>query len=603
MWKFRKLTEGELERHPHEAEFFNVGDIDKAASLVREVIQNSLDAKLPAQDNIRVRFTFGKHDKKDNDYHYSNLIPHVESCGLLPQYYASPEPIQFLTVEDFGTTGLDGPVSREEFKNGEGGNYYNFWWCEGKSQKAGHSAGRWGLGKISFHVASELRSFWGLTIRQDDNRELLLGKSLLITHHLDGAIFDYYGHFAGEGYNPIEDKNMTQQFRNTFAITRADQPGLSIVIPMPSPEINSSTIIRSVIIHYFFPIIKGMLIVEVNDGSSTITLDSSSLRDIAQQQDWTNSAWADRPVDSLMEFLGDAVTLPKEEINTLQTSAGSLKIREETFGGHLNELRNRFTENKLVCVKLPVKILHKDKPASCSYFEVYLKRDEALSRPDEFYVRGGITISEIKKLGNRKVRALLSAQDEAVCAFLGDCESPAHTDWKERTEKFQEKYHAATGTLRFIKSSMADIVRILDQPPPGIERDLLRDVFFIPEDVEEEIDVPKPPKKIEGKKIQKFEAVQIPGGFRIALSVKGTILPIQALVRVAYDIRGGNPFSNYHPMDFQLTDKNISIVINGGNIDQVTQNQIIANVTQDDFELRVTGFDERRDLIADVREV
>lgn len=603
MWKFRKLTEGEPERDPHEAEFFNVGDIDKAASLVREVIQNSLDAKLPAQDNVRVRFTFSKHDKNENDIYYSNLIPHVGSCGLLPQDYVSSHPIPYLTVEDFGTTGLDGPVSREEFKDVDGGNYYSFWWCEGKSQKAGHSAGRWGLGKISFHVASDLRSFWGLTIRQDDRRELLLGKSFLITHHLNGAIFDYSGYFTGEGYSPIEDNNMIQQFRSKFAVTRSDESGLSIVIPMPSPEINSSSIIRSVIIHYFFPIIKGVLVVEVNDGSSTITLNSSNLRDIAQQQDWTNSAWANRPVDSLMEFLEDVATLPEGEAITLQTSAGNLKMREEIFGEQLNELRNRFTENKLVCVRMPVKILPKDKPASDSSFEVYLKKDEALSRPEEFYVRGGITISEIKKMGNRKVRALLSAQDEDVCTFLGDCESPAHTDWKERTEKFQEKYHAATGTLRFIKSSMADIVRILDQPLPGIERDLLRDIFFIPEGIEEEPDVPKPPKKVEGTKPQKLEAVQISGGFRVALSVKGISLPIQASVRVAYDIRGGNPFSNYHPMDFQLTDNNINIVVNGGNIGQVTQNQIIANVTQDDFELRVTGFDERRDLIADVREV
>ena len=123
MWKFRKLTEGEPERDPHEAEFFNVGDIDKAASLVREVIQNSLDAKLPAQDNVRVRFTFSKHDENENDSHYSNLIPHVGSCGLLPQDYVSSHPIPFLTVEDFGTTGLDGPVSREEFKDVDGGVY------------------------------------------------------------------------------------------------------------------------------------------------------------------------------------------------------------------------------------------------------------------------------------------------------------------------------------------------------------------------------------------------------------------------------------------------------------------------------------------------
>lgn len=603
MWKFRQLTEGELERHPHEAEFFNVGDIDKAASLVREIIQNSLDAKSPGIESVRMLFTFGNHDKADVDNYYSGLIPHVESSGLLPQYYGESGNISFLTIEDFGTTGLDGPVKREEIKDGGVSNYYNFWWCEGKSQKAGQSAGRWGLGKTAFHVASDLRSFWGLTVRQDDGRGLLLGKSLLITHQLNGGFFDYYGYFAGGGYNPIENHDVLQDFHNKFALTRNGEPGLSLVIPMPSAEINRSAIIRSIIIHYFFPIIKGMLIVEVTDGVSTSTLNASTLRDIAQNQDWTNSAWEDRPVDTLIEFLEDAVTTPEVDMMTLQMPSGSLKIKEDVFGDRLNEFRDRFTENRLLCIRVPAKIYPKEKPVAESNFEVYLKKDETLSRPEEFYVRAGITISEIRRLGNRKVRALLSAQDEAVCAFLGDCESPAHTDWKERTEKFQEKYHTATGTLRFIKSSMADIVRILDQPPPGLERDLLRDIFFIPEGVEEELDVPKPPKKIKRTKPQNFEAIQIPGGFRIALAVEGITLPIQALVRAAYDIRGGNPFSNYHPMDFQLSDENISITVNGGNISQVTQNQIVADVTQDDFGLRVTGFDEHRDLIVDVREV
>jgi len=192
MWKFRKLTEGELERHPRETEFFNVGEIDKSAALVREIIQNSLDARLSEKDLVRVRFAFGKHPKSDGEVYYSELIPHVESCSLLPPEYVTESEISFLTVEDFGTTGLDGPVKRDEVK-GASGNYYNFWWCEGKSQKTGVSAGRWGLGKTAFHVASALRSFWGLTVRYNDNRELLLGKSLLKTHLYNGGMYDYYG--------------------------------------------------------------------------------------------------------------------------------------------------------------------------------------------------------------------------------------------------------------------------------------------------------------------------------------------------------------------------------------------------------------------------
>ena len=605
MWKFRPLTEGELERSPHEAEFFNVGDIDKAASLTREIIQNSLDARMPGHDSVHVRFIFGRHKKLDGDIYYDGLIPHIESCNLLPKRYLTEDNISFLTIEDFKTSGLNGPITRDEVKGGEGGNYYNFWWCEGKSQKAGTSAGRWGLGKIAFHVASDLRSFWGLTVRQNDRREVLLGKSLLKSHFYNGAMFDYYGYFAGDAYTPIEKRDILEEFHNKFALTRNGEPGLSIVIPMPSPEISCDAIIRSVIIHYFFPIMRGMLVVEVIDTGTAVLLNGSTLREIARNQDWRNSAWEDRAVDSLMEFLEDAVKMPEANIISLQMPVGTPRIREELFGNQLSEARKRFSENELVYIRVPVKIHPQGRPETDSYFEVLLRRDDSLSRPDEFYVRAGITISEIRKLGNRRVRALLSAHDEAVCTFLGDCESPAHTDWKERTEGFQEKYHGAMRTLRFIKSSMADILRILDQPPPGIERDFLRDVFFIPEDVEQlkPDDVTPSPPPPPPPAPRKFEIGRIAGGFRVTLSDKAVTLPLQVRVTVAYDIRRGNPFSHYHPMDFQLTSDVITKAVNGGTITETGNNHLQVTVNQHDFELRVTGFDQRRDLIVDIREV
>jgi len=241
-----------------------------------------------------------------------------------------------------------------------------------------------------------------------------------------------------------------------------------------------------------------------------------------------------------------------------------------------------------------------------SYFDVYLQKDETLSRSEEFYIRGGITIPEIKRLGSQKVRALLSAQDETICTFLGDCEPPAHTDWKERTEQFQEKYHAASATLRFIKSSLAEIVNILDQPPPGLERDFLQDIFFIPESIEEakkeKPETPKPPKELPPPKLQIFKASPIPSGFGVVLSDKEVNLPVQAFIRMAYDIRRDNPFSNYHPMDFDLTNGTIKIAVTGGSIIDKGQNHIRVSVNEDKFELHVTGFDKHRDLIVDIRE-
>jgi|GEM_PF-2725597 len=44
-WNFRELGPGEPERLPRQSEFFVGRDLDVPGSLVREIIQNSLDAR------------------------------------------------------------------------------------------------------------------------------------------------------------------------------------------------------------------------------------------------------------------------------------------------------------------------------------------------------------------------------------------------------------------------------------------------------------------------------------------------------------------------------------------------------------------------------
>lgn len=150
---------------------------------------------------------------------------------------------------------------------------------------------------------------------------------------------------------------------------------------------------------------------------------------------------------------------------------------------------------------------------------------------------------------------------------------------------------------------MQAIVGILDQPPPGLERNFLRDIFFIPESVEEEGPVVKPPPPPPPPQPQIFDVSRILGGFRVTLSNEEVNLPTQAFIRIAYDIRRGNPFSNYHPMDFDLTNQTLNINnVVGGDVMALGQNHLRVSVREDNFEIQVTGFDTHRDLIVDVRE-
>ncbi len=608
MWNFRKLGEGEPERSPHEAEFFNVGDLDWSAAVVRESIQNSLDAKLPSAKNVLVRFSLKSEPLSKFTEYYSELVPHVRSCGFDFNPETKTE-FKYLVIEDFGTTGLDGPITRTGLKNRGKSNYYNFWWREGISLKEGRDAGRWGLGKTVFFISSELRSFWGYTIRNNDNRELLLGKALLKSHPLDDNQYDYYAYFSVEDNQPIESQDFIPEFKSRFGITRNNEPGLSIIIPYPVDDISTNTLIRAVIQHYFYPVIKGTLTVEIKDNSHSFTIDNNSIFELAGKQSWKETSWEHHSVESILFFIYNSVKTETNNFLKLNSYDGTPKISESLFGDCLEYARKRFNENNLVALHIPVKIESSDGPIQESYFQVFIQKNEDLFRPEEFYIRSGILISEIKMVrGN--VRALLTAEDEPVAKFLGDSESPAHTDWKERTESFKQKYKLATYTLRFIRSSMRDLIKILDIPAPGIDKDFLKEIFNIPTEVGDTLGELPPDEFIHVPAIKEdpFNIQKITGGFTVSVHKKEHFKPTTAHLEVAYNAKRGNPFGNYDIWDFVFSVEHkganyINPEIRGGRITRVAQNTLIFAIETPGFALKITGFDPNRELVISLKQV
>lgn len=304
MWKFKRLVPGEPERDPHEPEFFRLKY--PAEALVREVIQNSLDAKKSGVTTVKVRFYIGNVEKGNaRTYFSSELEHHLGACNFLAKDYVSSNRIKFIAIEDFGTTGLDGATGEDGSRPEKGNNFFDFWWREGMSGKRGREAGRWGLGKTTFHMASKLRLFFGLTLRQDDSRELLMGKALLKTHSMNDTRYQYYGYFKPmEDSKPFEDSNIIQDFKEKFSINREDDSGLSLVIPMPDDEVTDLAIMRSVIIHYFYAIMQGVLEVEIVTSSGIQEhLTAGSIVNSALTLEWDGTSWEAVNVSELLQFI------------------------------------------------------------------------------------------------------------------------------------------------------------------------------------------------------------------------------------------------------------------------------------------------------------
>jgi hypothetical protein len=606
MWRFNELESGMPERDPRETEFFRLPQVSDA--LVREVIQNSLDAKMNGESKIKVVFTFGNTQLTKIQDYLNGLIPHLQATDFFPLNFSSMDSLPFLTIEDFYTTGLDGPTGEDGLRPEKGkSNFFDFWWREGISGKTETRAGRWGLGKTTFHIVSKLRTFWGFTVRQNDSRGLLMGKALLKTHYIRTTGYQYCGYFTAQNYKAISDTELIQDFKTKFLIKRQNEEhGLSLVIPMPGDDVSSQSVLRSVIIHYFYPVARGFLEVEIlNENADTILIQKDNLIHTAVQQDWSGTSWEGSDVREILEFVFDSISSPPP-VNVNIPDSDKPEITEAILGTDLANFKGRFNNGDVITFRVPATIkLATNTQVSPTYLTVHLKKFPRLKTSEEFWFRSRIRITDIRTLGNRPVRAIVVADDPPIATFLGDAETPAHTDWKENTEGFKEKYQNAVALLRFIKKCVSKIVSLLDEPPRARQKDFLKEIFFIlipPEEGEDEETTRKPKIKGIKPKIPLFIINHIQTGFRVSLNLQNTniSLPLRATIKAAYDIRRGNPFTKYEPYDFDLTELQVNST--GCQILSKQGDEMRIEVTSREFNLNVTGFDTKRDLVVMVTE-
>jgi hypothetical protein len=295
-WRFYKQQPTDPIHNPISGEFFSteaVGDVTEA--LVREAVQNTLDARQKAADGSRrpaharifLSETAAALPPSDAQRWFASLWPHVMAPGNgLRNQPPADEPCQFLVFEDFGTIGLTGDPAEHRVVDGVTNHFLNFFRAEGHSDKGGEDRGSWGVGKTVFPRASRIGSFFGLTGRSDDGRQLLLGRSILKYHRVDRESYKSDGYFGlsrdGDGFMlPTEDAGTIARFRAAFRINRREESGLSLVVPWyengGSDGGTRDKVIAAVLKGFFYPILMGHLSVTVAAPSDEIKLEAGSI--------------------------------------------------------------------------------------------------------------------------------------------------------------------------------------------------------------------------------------------------------------------------------------------------------------------------------------
>jgi len=248
------------------------GNLDRY--LARELIQNSLDARLDPEKPVHVKFELLSLDRCQ--------IPGMdflrETFGRCADYWrghnkvraffaraaqlAAQPRLTALKVGDYNTTGVPG-TDTDRTKN-----WYHLIRCAGSSSKWGGEGGSFGIGKNAPFAASSLRTvFYSTKTADDDNA--FQGVSTLVSHILpDGSTAQPTGFLGGEHGQSIRvPGHIPHEFRRT-------ERGLDIVaLEYPAAPTWQNDLMYSVLDNFWPAIDFGDLVVTVGDK----TIDRSNL--------------------------------------------------------------------------------------------------------------------------------------------------------------------------------------------------------------------------------------------------------------------------------------------------------------------------------------
>ncbi|MBK8979626.1 MAG: hypothetical protein IPM29_27320 [Planctomycetes bacterium] len=632
-WQFETSSRRLVSRDPFEAAFFTGEDDEdqvfaRTDVLIRESIQNSMDAGL-GHAPVRVRLALSSSaaalPAERATAYLDGLAPHLHALGNRTVTPRRTPPMEFLVIEDFGTRGLDGDPARTDdpaLDHPAKEDFYWFWRNVGRSGKRGEDRGRWGLGKTVFQATSLINTVLGLTIRRD-GRTLLMGQAVTRIHSLGNEKYHPEGFFCCPARSkdiqlPFEDPPTLARFRADFGLQRRNETGLSLVVPYPPERLSAKALLKSAISHYFLPILRGQLQVEVEGPDQPhVLVDVRTVRDVASALDWDSNARKrhhPRPPFDLAEWAIERQLqgMPHELYLAGQRTAPQWS--ESLFPeATLHALRELFAAGSRIAVRVPMTVETNTGKLLPTSFDAFLEHDADLAGGEDHFVRSGMKIPKIATLRvHRGLRGLVVVDDQVLTGMLGDAEGPAHETWSTGESRPDQNYRKWKWRVSFVKNALVHLVQHLTPPPEGLDEDLLQHIFSLdtprgprqsrkkqpePADTGEP---PEPPALPEPKG-RGFAVRKTTGGFRIVREGEAPC-PSVLRVRAAYDTASGSPFKAYSQFDFQFGGRGgLKPTCTGARLVSAEANHLLIELLDDHFEIQVDGFNPLNDLIVDVQ--
>lgn len=409
-WHFAQSLGGQ-DQGPNDAmgENFKKSPFD---SLVREAIQNSIDAQSDPEKPVIVSFNF-KTTTSNNYPRLFDIRKHIEGClqmyndsssrkkfQPMLEYLrrAAYERIDYLEVSDENTWGM--PYEKNNVKCP----FYSFVQSAGNSSKNSASAGgSFGFGKAAYFNISRIRTVLISTLT-DKGKYYFQGVSSLCTHRIGNqkrVPVGYYGNYLGLS-EPVDEvpidnpDEIPTRFRRDAIGTSMFIMGLGMTqedLKETIREIN-----EAVVKHFWLAIIRNKLIVNVSAYGGSYSIDANTLA---------------RYVESIFPDYDDA------------------KRGHNNPRPYIDAVLNAGTDDKHLVFEEKIPYLGK-----CALYLIKSKKgnDYVLNLRSTFML-----INHQRNGTDYGFYSVFVCTDEDGNEILRSSENPAHTEWDARNAPAQDK--------------------------------------------------------------------------------------------------------------------------------------------------------------------
>lgn len=203
--------------------------------MIRESLQNSLDASLENSAKVVVDFSV-------NTFKSEDLADHLEGIAeVLKEEYNGEQ--KYISIRDLNTTGLTGEYLSKDIDVLNNSNFHKLVFGIGKNQSQEGAGGSWGLGKTSYFRMGVGVVIYYTRIKSNNGFEERLVASLIESPKKDKRILPrsdrgiaWWGTYKDNEeviISPIIDKEEILSILNIFGMKQyeGNQTGTTIIIP------------------------------------------------------------------------------------------------------------------------------------------------------------------------------------------------------------------------------------------------------------------------------------------------------------------------------------------------------------------------------------